>query len=238
MGLRAYDAAVHWESPHLATLAAELVSFGLDLLHPFRVAMYNAGVEAAYRLPDYGRPDCLAVLVANTRALWPHFLAGRRAEPDPLDRWVARRIQRAASQLEVGWEVWLEPDPPPRRLPLQRLASLSGFAWLAPSHLVLHPIYGPWVALRGVVVIDAPGPPPVAPLDAACGECAQACKPALAAALAATSSDPIPSHGQVVRGWRRWVAVRDACRQGQEHRYGEQQLRYHYTWDPAILDEP
>ena len=111
-------------------------------------------------------------------------------------------------------------------------------AWLAPSHLVVHPVFGPWVALRAVLVIDAPGPPPGAPLDASCDECSQACKPALAAALAATSDDPIPSHGEVARGWRRWVAVRDACPRGQEHRYGEQQLRYHYTWDPAILDEP
>lgn len=32
-----------------------------------------------------------------------------------------------------------------------------------------------------------------------------------------------------------WIAVRDACPIGREHRYPEDQLRYHYTKDRSLL---
>ncbi|MGH8586497.1 MAG: hypothetical protein ACREWE_10055 [Gammaproteobacteria bacterium] len=43
---------------------------------------------------------------------------------------------------------------PPRRVAMQRLAHLSGLAYLSPSHLNVHATYGPWIALRAAVVID------------------------------------------------------------------------------------
>jgi cyanocobalamin reductase (cyanide-eliminating) / alkylcobalamin dealkylase len=29
--------------------------------------------------------------------------------------------------------------------------------------------------------------------------------------------------------WRAWLAVRDACPVGREHRYGDDQIAYHYA---------
>lgn len=37
--------------------------------------------------------------------------------------------------------------------------------------------------------------------------------------------------------WRPWLAVRDACPLGREHRYSEQQVAYHYTKDAKWLRE-
>lgn len=47
-----------------------------------------------------------------------------------------------------------------RVLSFQRLAHESGLAFLNPAcHLCVHPVYGPWISLRAVVVLDAPGLP-------------------------------------------------------------------------------
>lgn len=54
---------------------------------------------------------------------------------------------------EVRWTH----DLPPRRVAVQRLAHLSGLAYLSPSHLSAHVTYGPWIALRAAIVIDIKG---------------------------------------------------------------------------------
>jgi methylmalonic aciduria homocystinuria type C protein len=55
-----------------------------------------------------------------------------------------------------------------------------------------------------------------------CDACPRACGPALERALAGDD-------------WRLWLAVRDACPLGAEHRYSEEQVRYHYTKDVDAL---
>src|SRR5262245_65502167 len=57
---------------------------GLDLVQPFQVGWYNAVVDDAYRLPDFGRRAALGLLIGNTRALWPRFVDALRAEPTRL----------------------------------------------------------------------------------------------------------------------------------------------------------
>src|SRR5262245_42994422 len=74
---------------------------GLDLVRAFRVADYNREVEEGYRLPDFGRERALGLVIGNSRALWPHFIAALRADPnrlaidDPLDAFAAAEMQRA-----------------------------------------------------------------------------------------------------------------------------------------------
>ena len=50
--------------------------------------------------------------------------------------------------------------------------------------------------------------------------CTHACGDALARALAATGGDRAPA----------WLAVRDACTAGREHRYSDEQVAYHYSF--------
>ena len=88
---------------------------------------------------------------------------------------------------------------------------------LAPSQLVIHPVYGPWFALRAVILGDG-DPPDHAPIAQPC-RCDTRCTDALAAALQLTESRP---------DWRAWVAVRDACGL-RGWRYSEDQLHYHYS---------
>jgi methylmalonic aciduria homocystinuria type C protein len=216
-----------------AAVAAALAGRGLELAAPLCVPAYDAAVAAPLRLPRLGRAAPLALVVGNTRALWPRFVAARRAEPDPLDRFVEREVAAALADAAPGIARAVQfAHEAPVTVAIQRAAAIAGLAHLSASHLSVHPTYGPWIALRAVIVLDADGvteaPPPVPP---PC-DCATGCGPAFAAALAAG----VPSgEAELRERWRLWLAVRDACPVGRAHRYGDAQLRYHYTKDPAAL---
>lgn len=208
----------------LDLLRERLGACGLDLVHPFDTAWYNPKVEPEYRLPTFGRERALGVLIGSTRAIWPPFMAECRDGSNPLDTWVEARIREASASLPVAWEAFFPPEPPPRRLPFQRLASHTGFAWLSPSWLLVDPEHGPWIALRGALVLDEDGPGSDAVLAAdPCGGCPAGCKPAFDRALEGGD-------------WRAWLAVRDACPVGRDRRYSEHEIRYHYTRDVPGLD--
>ncbi len=183
-----------------------LARAGFDLVHAF-------DAHAAAREPGWERlagGPRLGLLIANTRAIWPAFSAARRAESDPLDRYTERTLADAYPDAPIYFAHRAENGA---FLPFTRLAVATGFAALAPSHLVIHPIYGPWIGLRAVILLD--GEPPVrAPIAKPC-ICAEPCRSALAAALPSTDG-------------RDWLAVRDAC-PIRAHRYSDEQIDFHYA---------
>jgi methylmalonic aciduria homocystinuria type C protein len=225
----------------VSALARRLRPSGIDLVQPLNAAWYDAAVTEEYRLPDVGRRDALTVLLASTSAFWEPFVSHLRAEParldqpDPIDRYVMDVVGGTLADLPVRHEVRFSHEPPPRRVAMQRLAHVSGLAALTPSMLCVHPVYGPWIALRAAIVLDAPGPAGAPPLPPApCERCAELCEPALehaqaTVATAGTGDDPVAEH------WRLWLAVRDACPVGREHRYPDALIRYVYTKDRAVL---
>ena len=220
-------AAAEADWPSIAErVARRCAEYGLDLVHPFCADWFDDSVPAAERLSS--RRGALAMLVGNTRALWPRFLdalASDRTledEAHPIDRYTERSISESLASLSCGYEVRFAHQPP--FVPMQRLAERAGFAFLAPSRLSVHPEFGPWIALRAVVVFDIDGPTGPAPrLEVPCADCANACEPALSRALAGPDD------------WRLWVSVRDACPLGAQHRYSEEQIHYHYTKDLGAL---
>lgn len=213
-------------------IASSLLPFGLDLVHPFRVSWYDAQVESEYHLPTRRGPDSLAVLVGNTRALWAKFLPeADRVLPDPLDRWIEEVFRRALGAFDWVDDVIFAHEPPPRRLPMQRLVVASGFAPLSAGQLLAHVEYGPWFAVRAVVLVDAPGPVGDRPdVGAPCAGCEAPCLPAFERACEVT--DVRTNHEKLRENWRPWLAVRDACPEGRAYRYTEDQIRFHYarTW--------
>ncbi len=217
---------------------------GLDLLQPFEVAEYNRAVEAVYRIPDYGRTSTLGLLIGNTRALWPHFIEAFRArhslreQDHPLDAFVQEQVLGALEPLAVRWEVRWAHEAPPRRVAMQRLAHISGLAYLSPSNLSVHPTYGPWIGLRAAVVVDCDGPSEPAPaLPNPCPDCTRDCLPKLQDAMLASGPD-LTARGAIENQWQLWLAVRDACPVGRVHRYSDEQIRYHYTKDVRCLNGP
>ena len=217
-----------------APLIAAARASGFDLAALSSTARYDATAPPELRLPAVGRDDALLLVFGNTRALWAPFLAALAAdpalaaEPDPLDRWTERTFAAlvAAHVAPRRHALRFTHDPPPRRLPFQRLADVAGLAQLGPAMLCVDPTLGPWLALRAALVVDAPAPPaPATPPARPCDACAaRPCVPALDALVAAAPADPLA-----------WVALRDACPLGRAHRYGPHQLGYHYAKDRAML---
>jgi methylmalonic aciduria homocystinuria type C protein len=198
-------------------------------------------VPEEFRLPDLQRATALAVLIGNTRALWPCFVAALRQDAtlrqadDPLDTYVTRHVHEALRPVRPAWQVRWSHETTPAPVAMQRLAEAAGLASLAPSHLSVHPVYGPWISLRAVVVIDVDGPPGPPPrLRPPCDDCERQCMAAFERALA-VAGPLTATHAALESHWRDWLAVRDACPAGREHRFDEEQLRYHYTKDREIL---
>lgn len=208
---------------------------GFDLAHALQVGWYNDAVAQAYRVPDFGNPGALAVIIGNTRALWPVFRAALRADggqllsdSDPLDRYTEQVLWTAIKQFSCSYELRFSHQAPPERVAMQRLAHVSGFARLSEGHLNVHPTYGPWIGLRAMAVFDLPGPAGPAPVPASPCVCTHQCEPLFQVALAGGASLEEDS-------WQRWLAVRDACPVGREHRYDDDQIRYHYLKDRSVL---
>ena len=155
-----------------SAIAARCAAAGLDLSASCAAADYNQRVTEAYRLPDFGRRRALVILIGNTRAMWPHVLAGAAPRQDPVDEHVAHTIRAAVADVTgphgIAYELRFSPEPPPRRVAMQQLADVAGLAWLSPSHLSVHPMFGPWIGLRAAIVLDVEGPPPRAAPTAPC----------------------------------------------------------------------
>lgn len=206
---------------------------GLDLTHAFDVVAYNSQAAPSAKLHDFGRAHALGVLVGNTRKLWPCFKAALaadaslRAQPHPLDHYVMAQLNRLAQAWERPFQLIFSHVTKPAAFPMQQLARAVGFAALSPSHLSIHPLHGPWLALRAVLVVDVDGPTaPLSSLERPCDGCSAPCVPALQRALAATA-EPLGSLS-IARHAAEWIAVRDACPVGTSSRYDTEQLRYHY----------
>jgi cyanocobalamin reductase (cyanide-eliminating) / alkylcobalamin dealkylase len=201
-------------------MIAQLRDAGFDLVHPF-------DAHAIARLPgldamlDAERP--CGWLVGNTRALWARLLAVRRADPalaasrHPVEDYV----EQTCAKLPDARCLFPHRQYEGAFLPFQRLAVAAGFGTPSPSQLVIHPVYGPWFALRAVVLTA--GTPTTHALPPAACECADRCRGAFERARQAQTS------------WRAWLAVRDACCVGREHRYSDDQIEYHYTKSLDLL---
>ena len=92
-----------WQSV-VEELRTRWIRAGLDLVQPFQVAWYNGAAADGFRLPDFGRPSALEILVANTRAIWTAL--PRRLAREPAR---ARRAQAARELLEAAVLPALEP---------------------------------------------------------------------------------------------------------------------------------
>ena len=224
---------------HVATRSARR---GLDLVHAFSTAWYNDRLPAeARRLPDFDRP-ALGLLIANTRTLWPVVKAALAADvalaraADPIDSYVELSTSEALAGIEQRSIVLFSHQNRTEPLPIQRIAQAAGFARLAPSHLSIHAVHGPWIALRAVVVLDVDGPsgPPPEPFDP-CTPCSKPCLVALERALELTSQrvDAL----SVAQSFRAWLSVRDACPVGKDKRYSDEQIEYHYTKARSLLED-
>ena len=235
----------------LPLLIRRLLERGLDLVQPFSVRQINRQLPPEQHLPVLGGDDALGLVIGNSRLLWEPFVSALHADPvpqpDALDNYIERSVRAAIDSTAsdspdeqglvlarcwVGFAHQLEPRP----LPIQKLADHSGLAALGPAHLNVHPLYGPWIALRAVVVCAFEPPAPLAngspPSAAPCDGCASPCRGALARALdppPGPESDMGAMPAELNDTQRRFLMVREVCPVGRPHRYSDEQIVYHYA---------
>jgi len=211
----------------MSELDAALARAGLDI-----AVRFDTAAVAMPWLADPARR--LGVLVGNSRALWPAFRAALAADStlaadrDPLDRYVEHAVDAAARELRDARVYYVHRTYDGAFLPFRQLAVATGLGSAAPTGLVIHPTFGPWFALRAVIAYagalsSTAAPAPAAPLAPVC-RCDGTCERALAIAQAATGPER----------WRAWVAVREACTIGRDHRYSDDQIAFHYTKNRAL----
>lgn len=210
-----------------------LRSRGFDLVQSFDAAAYNRSRHAlgnSFRLPTFGRPSPLGLVVAHGAALWHVFVDAVRGSEQlqramhPLDEYTEAAItelQHATGSPSAAF--FSHRDDPV--IPIQRIAEVAGLAGLSPSQLSVHARVGPWLGLRAVVVFAEDHRPEAGPtLSHPCEGCSQPCLSAFEQARAKAAAP-----------WQTWLEVRDSCPVGREARYPEAQIRYHYTKDRACL---
>jgi len=248
-------------------LARQLDSVGFDLCTSFRSSWYNDLIRSlglatdedhvggtAFKLislPDFGRGgDALAVLIGNSKAMWPIFLRWLCKQPnpdqieDPVDDFADEAIRSAVASFagSTKYDIFWAADYSPERLvDMNRVSLVSGMCYFSEEmFLSVHPTFGSWVAFRAVVVFDLPAthlgeaaPERLPSLLTAEEEAAA--RVAFAEAMRASSEVEMTPKGMPLHIAYKWAALRDCVGVGREHKYSNLQSEYHYTKDPDFL---
>jgi hypothetical protein len=235
----------------LGALAEECSPFGLNLIGVASAAEYDALVPAKYRLAPTSRRA--AIVIGNGGgAFWSAYRAhvdrhrGFDAREHPLDDFTAEimetRILPLATSHGVGAELRLPfraSEPPVSFVHLAEAAGLGRRSILA---VLIHPEFGPWIALRGALLIDEEieAPRPAAHFDP-CPSCVE--RPCITTCPARAVAYPA--------GWDVGRCVdyriehesicpdrceaRIACVYGRAHRYPADALMHHHRRAFAVM---
>ncbi|MGE0685067.1 MAG: hypothetical protein AB7P69_29670 [Candidatus Binatia bacterium] len=230
----------------LDKIIESLVPYGFNLIGTATVPAYEAIVPPQYRVSSLLPQTKTLVVIGNGGgAFWSGFRAYCEAHPSylhdrehPLDDYTSVTIEtaltphlRAANadyRYLYPFRFWTEPVS---FMHLARAANIAGPSILG---VVIHPQYGPWMALRAAVLLDQEvSMPPQAPGFDPCPTCQErACMTACPAnAVAPTTGWDIPACVQhrvrVETDCVDYCRARYDCVYGREHRYPLDELQYH-----------
>jgi hypothetical protein len=223
-----------------AALAAVLAPHGLNVIGATPAAAYDAAVPADRALARLV-PDARSMVVIGNGggAFWDAFQADCRAHPghadvpDPLDAFTRRTVAAAVVAVGLPGPVLYPFDFPATPVSFVHLAECAGLGRRSLLGVLLHPVYGPWLALRAAVAVPfvAAAPRPADGFDP-CPTCVErACVAACPAdAVTAAGWDVPRCAGHRARPDDPCAArchARFDCVIGREHRYPAAALAYH-----------
>jgi epoxyqueuosine reductase len=213
---------------------AALADAGLALTGALALEDYDALVPRAWSSASLAPGARGALVVGNAgRALWERFQSSpeRALAQDPLDAYTRRALDAAARLAPAPTAVAFYAD---RRdgvyLPLVALARRAGFGSPGRVGVLIHPTYGPWIAIRAVLLVGEPtrSAPPVEfdPCTGCPAPCVRACHggvigahgPDVAACYRARQALPACAEA---------CDARSACIVGPEHAYSREQIAHH-----------
>jgi len=228
-------------------LGATLAPRGLNLIGAASVDAYDAAVPPAHALRRLAPEARTALVVGNGGGdLWAASRAfrERHAGPDPIDRYTETVVDEAVSQVCGAMRVRVVY---PFRFPAEpvsfmRLAACAGLGRPSLVGVLVHPVYGPWIALRAAVLIPVveTAPRPADGFDP-CPTCTErACVAACpGGAVTAAGWDVPRCAAERARPDERCAErchARFDCVVGREHRYPADALAYHQSRArPALL---
>ena len=236
----------------LTRLTDALVPYGLNLVGTTTRAAYESLVPASYGLEPLLAQTRTAIVIGNGgSAFWTTFrpYADRHADdPHPLDDYTVEVIehtltpilQPSGARYRYVYPFRFGTEP----VSFMHLSQAAGLAGPSILGIMIHPVYGPWLALRAAVLIDQDlHRPPSVPNFDPCPDCVE--KPCIQACPAGVIS--------AQRGWdiqgcvqHRLTASQDCadscharyrCVYGREHRYPPDALRYHQTHSLATMQK-
>ncbi len=206
-----------------------------DLPPPVRAFWERAG--------ETGRYTRLVLLGHGGRRLWQvlHQINPGLSGPDPIDRFSQAQVARFVTDYLDGADYrLLYPGDTP--VPLGRLGELAGWCRPSPLGLGIHPTFGLWFAYRAAFLIAAPLPSVVtSPEPVPCATCHD--RPCIAACPAGAVFAPAGFDVAACSTFRLQPAspcagrclARLACPAAPEHRYGDDQIAYHYGHSLATI---
>ncbi len=223
---------------------------GLNLVAAIPAERYDRAVAPALRTAAFDSPDSPSparsiIVVGNGgRAFWSAFSdfadrhPGWRERANPLDDFtreivegeVAPAVRDAGAQCRTVYP-FMHAGPTLNFIELAKLAGLGGPSLIG---VVVHPIYGPWIAFRAALIVDIAldSPGPALGFDP-CPECVpRSCISACpAAAIAYPAGWDIPQclthRVETEADCAPRCHARAGCVLGPQHRYADDELAYH-----------
>ena len=148
----------------LSGLSAALAPYGLNLVGTTPIAAYDVGVPPPLGLRRLLPAAKTAIVIGNGGgAFWVAFRDFCRVhpeherEPDPIDAFTCRAVETAiAATIDPGAPVRLlypfrYPDEP---VSFMRLAECAGLGRRSLLGVLIHPLFGPWIALRAALLVS------------------------------------------------------------------------------------
>jgi len=220
--------------PAIDDLAHALAPVGLNLIGVAPAAAVGDAAVVERLLPGAAS---VVVIGNGGGAFWRAFEAERGDEPDPLDAFTRRVIEARA--LPLAARAWGEVRavypfaPPAESLPFMRLAASADLGRPSLLGVLVHPTYGPWIALRGALLVRAvlvvPGP--AAGFDPCPGCRERPCIPACPAAAVSAAGWDVPRcaayRARTDDPCAARCHARFDCVIGREHRYPAAALAHH-----------
>ena len=234
-------------------LGDALAPYGLNLVGVAAVDAYDALVPARYRLHDTHDAVRSVMVIGNGGgAFWEACRAylGRHPELEahahPLDAFTRDVVEtHVATALARGGirgvlRFPFDRDEPP--LSFVHLAEAAGLGRRSLLGLLVHPEFGPWMALRAALLLERPAQAarPAAGFDpcATCAErpCIAAC-PAAAIAASGWDVERCVTHRLAAEGnCDDACHARVACVYGVAHRYPPEATAYHQGRARQVMD--
>lgn len=230
------------EALSVDSFAAAVAPFGLNLVGVTSVASYDAGMASERRLARR-LPGAESVVVVGNGggAFWDAYRGfcaarpGHERRPDPLDEFTREVVDAAyaplagSAPMRVLYPFGFAEDG----VSFTRLARLAGLGRESVVGVLVHPVYGPWIALRAAILVPGrlEAPRPADGFDP-CPSCTERpCIPACPGDAVSREGWSVPRCG--AHRARRddpcaaRCHARAACILAPEHRYPDDALAYH-----------